>query len=184
MAGGLLDGRKERMSDKISEGSRSGKLKGWCKEVRVPFKIRLRAVLEGMSKIIEEGPEWDTSTSTQQVRLRQDASGEKPEAKRLRTGEPGNSIVDLAPEPSEEDQQNFHEPSSKAKVAPSVHVQPGEHVRTKDWYHEVSSEAKVAKEKKATKSDDAAVPVYLWNDRITDELFGPSACPVLVARAT
>eukprot|EP00978_Attheya_sp_CCMP212_P039122 scaffold200553_cov30-Attheya_sp.AAC.1 len=130
-----------------------------------------------MSKIIEEGPEWETSTIKRPIRQRLDVPAEVPGAKRLRKGEPTSRTEEVVPDSENHEPASQQEPSVNGEKPQTVKVKPGTHVRTKDWYHEESSEAKVAKEKKAMKSNDAAVPVHLWNARITDELFEPGASP-------
>eukprot|EP00978_Attheya_sp_CCMP212_P046179 scaffold377919_cov55-Attheya_sp.AAC.1 len=60
-----LDSALDIPSNVISLGECSGKLKGWCREVRVPFKTRLvRVVLEGLSKVIEDS-KWNTNGDLQ-----------------------------------------------------------------------------------------------------------------------
>eukprot|EP00978_Attheya_sp_CCMP212_P022756 scaffold68366_cov53-Attheya_sp.AAC.1 len=154
----------------MSAGLRAGKLRKWCKEIRIPFKTRLRAVLEGISKIItEEDKVWETS-SVLRRKPTSTLSDLAPRAKRLRPDEPEVPVVEL--------QQDFQKVMSHSHDSTDQtqekanHVPKVVHNRTKDWYNEESNVEDDAKEKKATKSDDAAVPIELWNDRIVEKVFG------------
>eukprot|EP00978_Attheya_sp_CCMP212_P027155 scaffold90616_cov31-Attheya_sp.AAC.2 len=155
-------------SDMISEGLRSGKLKGWVSEIRLPFKIRLRAALEGLSKLIgKDEPQWEKKN-----RLREeiDQTTIAPN-KRARL----NKMTEVEPIQGEAEATATH-------GAKSTDECPGPHVRTKDWYQEVKIED--VKEAKATKSDDAEIPKELWNDRILDALLpsGKVVSPEHLAR--
>jgi hypothetical protein len=157
-------------SDVMSAGLRAGKLRKWCKEIRIPFKTRLRAALEGISKIItEEDKVWETS-SVLRRKPTSTLSDLAPRAKRPRPDEPEVPVVEL--------QQDFQKVMSHSHDSTDQtqekanHVPKVVHNRTKDWYNEESNVEDDAKEKKATKSDDAAVPIELWNDRIVEKLFG------------
>eukprot|EP00978_Attheya_sp_CCMP212_P038956 scaffold198227_cov75-Attheya_sp.AAC.3 len=139
-------------SDVISLGERSGKLKGWCKEVRVPFKTRLRAVLEGLSKVIVEENDWNTRSEARR-KAPQSRLSEEPRAKRAKQGE---NTVDLQPTSSVEP-LDPHDSTSPAK-ADKQPILGNIHIMTKEWYTEDTGAEDEAKEKKATKSDDTAVP--------------------------
>eukprot|EP00978_Attheya_sp_CCMP212_P014299 scaffold36374_cov58-Attheya_sp.AAC.5 len=154
----------------MSAGLRAGKLRKWCKEIRIPFKTRLRAALEGMSKIIaEEDKVWETS-SVLRRKPTSTLSDLAPRAKHLRPVEPEVPVVEL--------QQDYlkvilHSHDSIVQTQEKdIHVPKVVHNRTKDWYNEESNVEDNAKGKKATKSDDAAVPIDLWNDRIVEKVFG------------
>eukprot|EP00978_Attheya_sp_CCMP212_P036978 scaffold171480_cov31-Attheya_sp.AAC.1 len=107
----------------ISEGLKSGKLKGWVSEIRLPFKIRLRAVLEGLSKLIgKDEPRWEKKN-----RLREeiDQTTIVPN-KRARL----NKMTKVEPIQGEAEATATH-------GAKSTDDWPGPHVRSKDWYQEV-----------------------------------------------
>eukprot|EP00978_Attheya_sp_CCMP212_P029827 scaffold107351_cov30-Attheya_sp.AAC.1 len=155
-------------SDVISLGERSGKLKGWCREVRVPFKTRLRAVLEGLSKVIVEDSDWNVNGDLRR-KAGQSKLSEAPRAKQQKSGE---KTVELQPN-SPAEQLRLHDSTSLDTIEKTPNIEKT-HVRSKAWYVEDSGAADEdeAKEKKATKADDAEVPVDLWDDRIVHRVFG------------
>eukprot|EP00978_Attheya_sp_CCMP212_P008743 scaffold20529_cov53-Attheya_sp.AAC.4 len=153
-------------SDVISLGERSGKLKRWCREVRVPFKTRLRAVLEGLSKVIVEDSDWNVNGDLRR-KAGQSKLSETPRAKRQKSGE--NTVELQLNSPAEQVRPHDSTASDTIEETPNIEKT---HVRSKAWYVEDSGAADEAKEKKATKADDAEVPVDLWDDRIVHRVFG------------
>jgi hypothetical protein len=150
-------------ADKIESGSRGKLLGKWCTEVRTPFKIRLRAALETLSMIITS----DEFVPIRERRRKQDVSSEgvAPRAKRSKTA--GTPIDLEATSLSGSGRLDAHIPTARPHVSAS---KPGAHVRAKDWYVEDLPAELASGENKATKSDNARVPVELWDDRILEPL--------------